>query len=261
MCVLFVFRRYLYINNEFMCSIEEIKKSKTNDEFKFVCKHCGKEFVRTKRQISKNNYSLPVFCCQKCQKEWYKENSYVTVKCENCGKEFKILKGIYNQSETKHFFCDNSCAATYNNKVREKKNKTNIVWKGDKHKKGYDKCPICGKEKYYKSELCSSCRNKEKRKIKERTLGSYIDGHKYLTTKCSEIRKDARRTIEESKRERVCAYCHNHEFDDILEVHHLKGILEFDSNATIGEINNENNLVWLCPNHHKMLEMGLIKLE
>ena len=40
-----------------------------------------------------------------------------------------------------------------------------------------------------------------------------------------------------------------------------KGILEFDRNATIGEINHEDNLVWLCPNHHKMLEMGLIKLE
>jgi len=241
-----------------MYNIEEIKKAKATDEFKFVCKHCGKEFIRTKRQISKNKYELPVFCCQKCQKEWYEENSYVTVKCENCGKEFKILKGVYNQSETKHFFCNRSCAATYNNKVRVKK--SDIIWVNGSSR-GYNKCPICGKLKYYKSELCSNCRNKEKRKIKERTLGSYVDGKKYLTSKCGEIRKDARRTIEESKRERVCAYCHNHEFDDILEVHHLKGILEFDRSATIGEINDEDNLVWLCPNHHKMLEMGLIKLE
>lgn len=127
---------------------------------------------------------------------------------------------------------------------------------------GHDICPICGREKWTKSELCKSCNNEKKRNnIKKRTLGSYIDGKTYLTTKCGEIRKDARRTIEESKKEKVCAYCHNHEFDDILEVHHLKGILEFDKSATIGEINNEDNLVWLCPNHHKMLEMGLIKLE
>jgi hypothetical protein len=26
------------------------------------------------------------------------------------------------------------------------------------------------------------------------------------------------------------------------------------------EINDEANLVWLCPNHHKMLELGLITL-
>lgn len=103
---------------------------------------------------------------------------------------------------------------------------------------------------------------KEKnRQIKEKTLGDFVDGEKYLVSKCNSIRKDARRTIEESGREKVCAYCHNHEFDDILEVHHLKGILEFDSTAKIKEINEDSNLVWLCPNHHKMLEMGLIKLE
>ncbi len=243
-----------------MYNIEEIKKAKATDRFEFVCAHCGKKFIKTKREISRNKFVLPKFCCQECQKKWYKENSYVTVKCEECGKELRILKGEYNKSENKHFFCNKSCSAKYNNRNRERKI-NDVVWIGEGKKKGYNKCPICGKSKFYKSELCQDCRNKEKRKIKERTLGSYIDGHKYLTTKCSEIRKDARRTIEESKRERVCAYCHNHEFDDILEVHHLKGILEFDRNATIGEINNENNLVWLCPNHHKMLEMGLIKLE
>lgn len=80
-------------------------------------------------------------------------------------------------------------------------------------------------------------------------------------TKCQEIRTNARRVLESSEREKVCQYCHNHEFDAILEVHHLKGILEFDEDTLIKEINNENNLVWLCPNHHIMLEKGLISLE
>lgn len=134
--------------------------------------------------------------------------------------------------------------------------------KQDKGRWGYDSCPICGKDKFMTSELCRDCRNKKRRNnIKRRTLGSFIDGHKYLTTKCSDIRHDARRTLEESDRERVCSYCHNHEFDEILEVHHLKGILEFDNSATIEEINNVDNLVWLCPNHHEMVELGLISLE
>ena len=67
--------------------------------------------------------------------------------------------------------------------------------------------------------------------------------------------------MEESDREKVCEYCHNHEFDEILEVHHIKGILEFDSTAKVKEINDLKNLVWLCPNHHRMLELGLIKLQ
>lgn len=86
-------------------------------------------------------------------------------------------------------------------------------------------------------------------------------GQKYLSSKCQEIRTNARRVLESSEREKVCQYCHNHEFDAILEVHHLKGILEFDEDTLIKEINNENNLVWLCPNHHIMLEKGLISLE
>lgn len=241
-----------------MYSIDEIKKSKITDEFEFICAECGKKFTRTRKELSRNKYVLPKFCCQECQKEWYKENCYVTVKCENCGKELRILKGVYNKSKTKHFFCNNSCAAKYNNRNRARK--SDIVWVDEEKKKGYNKCPICGKLKFYASELCRDCRNKEKRKIKKRTLGSFVDGKKYLTSKCGDIRKDARRTLEESGVEKVCAYCHNHEFDEILEVHHIKGILEFDRTSTIGEINDEKNLVWLCPNHHKMLEMGLIEL-
>lgn len=96
--------------------------------------------------------------------------------------------------------------------------------------------------------------------IKTKTLGYFIDGKNYLSTKCNDIRRDARKVLEHSNREKVCEYCHNHEYDKILEVHHIKGILEFDKTTTIEEINSETNLVWLCPNHHKMLELGLIKL-
>ena len=45
-----------------------------------------------------------------------------------------------------------------------------------------------------------------------------------------------------------------------MEVHHLKGILEFSDDTKIGEINHPSNLIWLCPNHHIMLEKGMIKL-
>ena len=61
--------------------------------------------------------------------------------------------------------------------------------------------------------------------------------------------------------EHKCSVCGWNEDENILEVHHIKGILEFDKTATIEEINDEKNLIWLCPNHHKMLEMGLIELD
>lgn len=114
--------------------------------------------------------------------------------------------------------------------------------------------------KHKDSEMCRSCWE-ELNGIGNKTLGYYTSGQKYLSSKCQEIRTNARRVLESSEREKVCQYCHNHEFDAILEVHHLKGILEFDEDTLIKEINNENNLVWLCPNHHIMLEKGLISLE
>ena len=230
-------------------SDENYKKAKPNDCFEFVCKKCGKTFLKTKKEISKSNNRIPVFCSQDCNKQFYKENCYIIVNCENCGKEKKILKSDFKKSKNKKFFCNHSCSAIYNNKLREKKTKYN-----------YNKCPICGELKYKTSELCKKCSDKKKKYIKNKTLGDFIEGKQYLTSKCNEIRRDARQTLEESKIEKVCAFCKNHEFDDILEVHHIKGILDFKKENTIKEINSLSNLIWLCPNHHKMLEKGLITL-
>lgn len=241
-------------------SIENYQKSKSNDTFEFTCKHCGKVFTKTKKDISKNKGKIPIFCSANCQRDFYKSTCYITVTCKNCGKIKKITKSEYNKNNTKNFFCNQSCAAIFNNKQRN----SNIIWEKNENgttKKGYNICPICGKLKYYTSKLCLDCSNKEKRLIKEKTLGYFIEGEKYLASKCTEIRKDAKRTLLESKKEKVCAYCGNHEFDEILEVHHIKGILEHDKNDTIAIINDISNLVWLCPNHHAMLEKGLITLD
>lgn len=122
-------------------------------------------------------------------------------------------------------------------------------------------CSVCGKPlSKSTSKICRAC-YEESRSTGNKTLEYYIGDHNYLTSKCQQIRADARKVLENSKREKVCEYCRNHEFDEILEVHHLKGILEFSKDTLIKEINNENNLVWLCPNHHAMLEKDLINLE
>lgn len=74
-------------------------------------------------------------------------------------------------------------------------------------------CPRCGKHK-----VCRSCWE-ELNGIGNKTLG-------YYTSKCQEIRTNARRVLESSEREKVC-----HKFDAILD--HLKGILEFDEDRRL----------------------------
>lgn len=125
--------------------------------------------------------------------------------------------------------------------------------------------PKCGNKKYYSSKLCKDCSNKKKYKIREKKLGDFIGFSgktTYVSNKCNDIRKDARRFMEtESVQEKVCIYCKNHEFDEILEVHHLKNILSFSPETKVSEINCDENLIWICPNHHTMLEKGLIELK
>lgn len=69
----------------------------------FVCKNCGKSFTKSKKYISKNNGKTPIYCSQKCYKE-YNRSKTITVNCENCGKELTILQSDYNKSTSKHFF-------------------------------------------------------------------------------------------------------------------------------------------------------------
>lgn len=238
-------------------SLDAFNSAKRDEIFEFKCEHCGKLFTKTKGEIIKNKGKIPVFCCHECAMKERSKKKTVVVKCAFCGKEKTVELSRYSKSKTKRFFCDKSCAAKYNNRKWPKRVKT---------VEEQEKCPVCGGKKSKKAKLCKKCEILEKRlKRREQTLGDFI-GYgrdlKYLTHKCVGIRKDARSFMEEeSKQEKVCAYCHNHDFDCILEVHHLKSILSFERDTKIKEINNDENLVWLCPNHHAMLERGLIKLE
>ena len=232
---------------------EKYKVAKLTDTFDFVCENCGKPFTRTKREIQKNRGIVPKCCSRACGRK-NNDLGFIEVTCSECGKKKSIRVSEYNKSESKVFFCDRSCAAKYNNR------------KSPKRKKSENKyCPVCGRLKSKGSVLCKKCRDKSNRSVGDKELGYYIgygDNRKrYLSCKCQDIRKDAKRTLlEDVNRIRVCAYCKNHEFDDILEVHHIKPIAGFDEHTKISEINSLDNLVWLCPNHHAMLEKGLISL-
>jgi hypothetical protein len=74
------------------------------------------------------------------------------------------------KSKNKKFFRNHSCAASYNNSSRN----SDISWEyneNGKTKRGYNICPVCGNKKYYTSEMCQKCRNKEKKQIQNFTLG------------------------------------------------------------------------------------------
>lgn len=234
---------------------ENFKKATNADEFDFVCKKCGKTFKRTKREII-NNKGIPQYCSKECAKG-SNHRGYIIVKCAECGEDKQITLADYTKKMKRNpnanFFCDKSCAAKYNNRKYVKKTKKESV------------CPICGEEKNTSAKICKKCREKQYEANRERELGYYIgydEKIKYTAYALSKVRADAKRVMENNKDvEKVCMFCKDHAYDEILEVHHLKGIMKFDPHTKISQINSTSNLVWLCPNHHKMLEKGLIKLE
>ena len=177
--------------------------------------------------------------------EKYNENPNY---CKWCNRKIEVLGNQSISEVRKKNFCSRSCAAQFNNRLRNRSRKA--VY-----------CFSCGKEidSRSKSLLCRDCWE-DSISVANKVLNYYTGGKQYLTSKCQEIRKHARKVIEQSDKEKVCQCCKDHKFDEILEVHHIKGILQFDQSTFISNINNIDNLVWLYPNCHAMVEKGLLTL-
>lgn len=73
----------------------------------------------------------------------------------------------------------------------------------------------------------------------------------------SAISKNARNVFENSGQEYKCAVCG---YDKHIEVAHIKAVSDFDNDALICEINNINNLIPLCPNHHWEFDNHILQL-
>jgi len=60
-----------------------------------------------------------------------------------------------------------------------------------------------------------------------------------------------------SDRPLICAICG---YSNKVEICHIKSVASFSKAASISEINNIDNLVALCPNHHWEFDKGLINI-
>lgn len=121
------------------------------------------------------------------------------------------------------------------------------------------KC-ICGEFIKKESTICMKCSaeeyKKKRDKIYESSIEDYLQHHN-KTTKNANIRRLARVFMEETKIEKKCQICG---FNEYVEVCHIKPIKDFNKNDKINDVNSLKNLVYLCPNHHKLLDLGKIKL-
>ena len=159
-------------------------------------------------------------------------------RCKNCDN-------LISYEGRRNNFCSRSCSATFNNKKFPKRetNKTKIC--------------LCGNEKDLNSIKCFSCVLEQKYlKSLERKKEDVISNGA-SRAKFNQIRKMARKVLIKNKIEKKCKIC---SFDFYVEVCHIKSIASFSKNSLIKEINALENLVYLCPNHHIMLDKGVLQL-
>lgn len=218
---------------------EEYENAKSTDMLALECEHCGKLFYAEKKQIKfelKLNRGRLKFCSVECSDLSHRKSHQLH--CEECGKEIKVVDSVYKQSKTKRFFCSQSCAAKYNNRLREKpsdetKRKTSesLIKYYSKFKKSkneeikvrrkYDTssrfvkhvCSICGKiytlqddgstRKFCSKECSNEYKRNTKRYLSEETIAKLSAAGKHS----AEIQGENRR----SKNEKYfCELCEKH---------------------------------------------------
>jgi hypothetical protein len=161
-------------------------------------------------------------------------------KCLTCDNSIlpKPRQRLFNVRQKK--FCNNSCAASFNNRLFPKKKAA---------KKVCINCLQSFSPPNQRIKTCSVCRPlRSKPRSLENT--SRQEAGRVI------IGKHAMRAM--GNRAKVCAVCG---YDRFVDVCHIKPVAAFSSQAKLKEINAPENLVYLCPNHHREYDRGLINLN
>jgi hypothetical protein len=61
-----------------------------------------------------------------------------------------------------------------------------------------------------------------------------------------------------ANRPKICIICG---YDKFVDVCHIKPVAAFSPQAKLREINAPENLAYLCPNHHREYDRGLLNLN
>ena len=182
--------------------------------------------------------------------------------CEECGKDIEVLNTEYKKSKSKRFFCSCSCAAKYNNRLRDnpsdetrkKISESLLVYHQTvKPRKEYV-CRVCGK-KYHIGENGST-----RMFCSKECLNEYRSNRKkYLSSesisKLSEAGRHSVRNQEENRRSRnevyFCKLCEEH----FANVKHNEPMFNgWDADIIIED--NKMAVLWNGKWHYQVIKKG-----
>lgn len=224
------------------------------------CKNCGKKFTTTK--------AVHFFCSHQCHVNYYNQlknqkerlERSKKVLCKYCGEEFI-------SSMRRSVFCSVLCANRHKTKLQNEQRKVNGRYK--------QPCPICGSPKSPQAKYCRSCSNEFRFvwnpnkfqplfqkicQVCDRDFVTVSENQLYCSDLCRRQVRAARqrqkkynnrklRGIRKGKLvpwsnipEQGCTVCGENRVFDFA---HL----------------NKNDVIILCPNHHRMFDKGIIDIE
>lgn len=103
---------------------------------------------------------------------------------------------------------------------------------------------------------CKKCRD-EKNKIENKTIKELKKDGNANKYGYPMIRQDSRRKYIKSNKPMKCHVCG---YDLHIDVCHIKDIKNFEENTLIKIVNDLNNLIALCKNHHWEFDNGYLEL-
>jgi len=153
------------------------------------------------------------------------------------------------------------CEAVFNTNIKTKKYcSRNCSLKAYRVGDHYPPCK-CGAKKDYRAETCKKCFTEKQRDgLENKTLKEFYEmpsiKNKHPSWRSSHVRV-MNRAWNANLIKLPCQVCG---YSTHINLCHIKDIADFDTTATLGEINHPNNILVLCPNHHWEFDNDIIKL-
>jgi hypothetical protein len=95
-------------------------------------------------------------------------------------------------------------------------------------------------------------------KIKQMTVFEYMIHSGLSRDECISRIRNFNRSWNKHLSKLACMVCR---YSSHVELAHIKAIKDFDLMSKIGEINDESNILTLCPTHHWEFDQGNLSLD
>lgn len=223
-------------------TLEKFENLYSRDKFVINCKECNCEIIKIKQNILRsikefdNDY---FYCSPKCRRDELKPN----VNCEKCNKSFYKAPGWLKRGN--RHFCSKSCASSV------------LKRKTEKH------CKICNNfMDRRRIDICQKCSfSIERNRLQNLTLKELHEKNSVKGKHPSWANAELRNYCRAWNKHLSQYSCQKCKYSLHIEYCHIKPVSSFNENTKLKEINDESNILILCPNCHWEFDNELLSVN